>query len=349
MDARRAGPGVTTTAAAGEPRLRTRRDRLTAIGTRLGPFTRPHRRRLVTALAASVFVTLAQLAIPWPLSWIVDLAAPGRVSRSAPPGWLPTGGSPTLWPTLALVLVGVVLGGSEFLQRVAVGKYVIRSVNDARVGILSSSLRTDSSKRKRDPGDVVTRVVGDTARLRVGMKGALVHILQHGLFLVGVSVVLLALDVWLGLAYLAGLTLALGLAVVGADRAATLSRRQRERESRLVDEAMRAATTPGEDVVAKPVDRERSVAIISQVKGRTAVAVQGVLALTACLVLTLAVRFAGAGRLGTGDVALVSSYLLMLHYPMMRMGRQITRLGPQLTSAERLARLAPARPKGEAP
>jgi hypothetical protein len=35
----------------------------------------------------------------------------------------------------------------------------------------------------------------------------------------------------------------------------------------------------------------------------------------------------------------VASYMLMLHYPMMRIGRQVTRLGPQLTSAERLTRL----------
>lgn len=97
---------------------------------------------------------------------------------------------------------------------------------------------------------------------------------------------------------------------------------------------------PGVDAVDKDPDRERSVAVITQVKGLTAVAVQGVLALTACAVLILAVRFAEADQLNTSDVALVSSYLLMLHYPTMRMGRQITRLGPQITSAERLARLA---------
>jgi hypothetical protein len=38
----------------------------------------------------------------------------------------------------------------------------------------------------------------------------------------------------------------------------------------------------------------------------------------------------------------------MLHYPMMRLGRQVTRLGPQLTSAERLAGLAEPPTSGEA-
>jgi ATP-binding cassette, subfamily B, bacterial len=339
MAARRAGPGVTGTVAAGPAtgRQRTRRERLAVIASRLGPYARPHRRRLRVALGASVLVTLAQLAVPWPLSWLVDLAAPPSSSRSAPPSWLPTSGDPAIWMMACLVVVGAVLGASEYLQRVSVARYVVRSINDARVGVLTGTL---SASTKREPGDIVTRVVTDTARIRIGMKGALVHILQHGLFLVGVSVVMLALDVMLGLAYLTGLAVAFGIAAVGADRTATLSRRRRGRESRVVDEALRVATTAGEEAQVKAADRERPVAIISQVKGRTAVVVQVVLALTACLVLTLAVRFSASGRLGTGDLAVVASYLLMLHYPMMRMGRQITRLGPQLTSAERLARLA---------
>jgi ABC-type multidrug transport system fused ATPase/permease subunit len=323
--------------------LGKRLPRLALIGRRLGPFTRPHRRRLGTALVASVVVTAAQLALPSPLTWLVALTAPDGGDATVP-GWLLVFGSPLTTATVALIAVGVVFGLAEYVQRVAVAKYVVRSVNDTRVGILGGAERSTS-----DPGDVVTRVVNDTARLRVGMKGVLVHLLQHGLFLAGVSVVLLSLDPWLGLTYLAGLGLALGVAALGTDHVAALARRRRGRESRVVDEALRAASTPDEHIVARAADRTRSVAVIARAKGRTAGVVQGVLAVTACLVLTLAVRFAEDGRLHAGDVALVSSYLLMLHYPMMRMGRQITRLGPQITSAERLARLVePTRVGAEA-
>lgn len=314
--------------------LPTRRERLTAIRDRLGPFARPHRRHLRTALAASALVTAAQLALPWPLTWLVDLASNDGTAPAATAG-LPSIGGPAAWPVVALIVAGLLLGWSERFQRVAVAKYVVRSVNDARLGILAHPRGTGS----REPGDLLTRVVSDTARLRVGLKGVLVHVLQHGLFLLGVSVVLLALDVWLGLAYLTGLGVAIGVALVGTDRAAAMARLRRGRESRVVNDALRAATS-GTGLIARPTDRERSVAILTQLKGRTAWAVQGLLGLTACLVLTLAVHFTETGRLGTGDLALVSSYLLMLHYPMMRLGRQITRLGPQLTSAERLAGLA---------
>jgi ATP-binding cassette, subfamily B, bacterial len=319
--------------------LPTRAERLGEIRARLGPFARPHRRHLRAALAASVVVTAAQLALPWPLTWLVDLAS-GDGARPVAAAGLPDLGSSAAWPVLALVAVGLVLGWSEYFQRLAVAKYVVRSVNDARVGILTHPQDAVGHRgTPREPGDVLTRVVSDTARLRVGLKGVFVHVLQHGLFLLGVSVVLLALDVWLGLAYLAGLGVAIGVAVVGTDRAASMARLRRHRESRVVNDALRAATT-GQGLIARPTDRARSVAIITQVKGRTAWAVQGILGLTACVVLTLAVQFTEAGRLDTADLALVASYLLMLHYPMMRLGRQITRLGPQLTSAERLARLA---------
>ena len=314
--------------------LPTRRERLAAIRDRLGPFARPHRRHLRTALAASALVTAAQLALPWPLTWLVDLAS-NDAAEPATTGGLPGIGGPAFWPVVALIAVGLLLGWSERFQRVAVAKYVVRSVNDARLGILTHPRGAGSD----EPGDLLTRVVSDTARLRVGLKGVLVHVLQHGLFLLGVSVVLLALDVWLGLAYLAGLGVAIGVALIGTDRAAAMARLRRRRESRVVNEALRAATS-GTGLIARPTDRERSVAILTQLKGRTAWAVQGLLGLTACLVLTLAVNFTETGRLNTEDLALVSSYLLMLHYPMMRLGRQITRLGPQLTSAERLAGLA---------
>lgn len=314
--------------------LPARGERLAAIRDRLGPFARPHRRHLRAALVASVLVTAAQLALPWPLTWLVELGS-GQGSGPGVLAGLPGIGGSAAGPVVALVAVGLGLGWSEYYQRVAVAKYVVRSVNDARVGILTRSQGTAG----REPGDVLTRVVGDTARLRVGLKGVLVHGLQHGLFLLGVSVVLLALDVWLGLAYLAGLGVAIGVALVGTDRAAAMARLRRHRESRVVNDALSAATS-GQGLIARPTDRERSVAILTQLKGRTAAVFQGLLGLTACLVLTLAVQFTDSGRLSSADLALVASYLLMLHYPMMRLGRQVTRLGPQLTSAERLAGLA---------
>ena len=326
------------------PRTRTgggRRERLKAIVVGLGPFARPHRRRLGYALVASFIVTAAQLALPWPMKGIVELTLAEGQRNPWMSGLIPASGNPVIWLAGAFVVLGFAFGLAEHWQRLAVSRFVVPTINDARVGIFKRLIESSAPEDpRREAGDVVTRVVGDTARLRVGMRGVLVHLLQHGLFLVGVSAVLMAVDVRLGLGYLLGLLLALSVAVVGTAMTERLARGNRGRESRQAEAALRAATETGLELDAKDPDRERPIALITQVKGRAAWAVQGVLSVTACTVLMLAVRLTASGRLTTGDVALVASYLLMLHYPMMRLGRQITRLGPQITSAERLARLA---------
>jgi ABC-type multidrug transport system fused ATPase/permease subunit len=118
-----------------------------------------------------------------------------------------------------------------------------------------------------------------------------------------------------------------------------VARKRRGAESRRVGQVF-SALRSGAELLVKDPGRERADALLTQIKGRIAWAVQGVLAVTASVVLILAMRLSASGRLDQGDVALVASYLLMLHYPMSRIGRQVTRLGPQLTSAERLSRLA---------
>jgi ABC-type multidrug transport system fused ATPase/permease subunit len=329
---------------------RTRSDRLAAIAAGLGPFARPHRRQLVSAAFASVSLTAVQLAFPWPLKWLVDLSRP---VPSGTGGWaahLPAGADPVVWLAGSFALLGMAFGMAEYWQRVAISRFVVSAVNDARLGLFTRFLESSElGDKRRDPGDVVTRMVTDTARLRVGLKGLLVHVLQHGLFVLGVCAVLLLVDVRLGFSYLFGLALALAVALIGTDMTAAASRKSRGMQSRRVGDLLRAARA-GHEVPVKDPTRERPDPLLTQMKGRVAWAVQGVLAVAACLVLLLAMRLAGSGQLDQGDVALVASYLLMLHYPMTRIGRQITRLGPQLTSAERLTRLVQTRrPEGEHP
>ena len=122
---------------------------------------------------------------------------------------------------------------SEYWQRLAVSRFVVPTIDDARVGIFTRLISSSSPQDlARDPGDVLTRVVGDSARLRVGLRGLLTHLLQHGLFIVGVFVVLTVLDLRLGMVYLLGLLVALTIAGRGAVRTAAMARRARRRESK---------------------------------------------------------------------------------------------------------------------
>lgn len=295
----------------------------------LWPYARPHRRALRVAVLASLCVVAIRLAFPWPLRAVVELA----LARSG-------GLGAAVWPAGAFALLGVGLGLAEHGQRLSVARFTVRTVNAARMSGLDQHLRRSSSTSPlRGAGDVLTRLVGDAARVRVGLRGVLVHLMTHGAFLVGVCAVLVAVDPLLGGVYLAGLVVAAGLALLGGVTASRLARKRRGGETRLAERVLRIAADPAAQVRAKDPGRPRGGVEVTVQKGRTAWAAQGVLAAGACLALLLGVGRQKAGALSTGDLVLVTSYLLMSHHPMVRVARQLTRLGPLLTSAERLARL----------
>ncbi len=336
---------MTATVAVGPPatpgRRRPRPKRLSSVARGIGIYARPHRGQLAGALVAAVAVVLARLAFPWPLRGIVELSLSQGHRTEWLLGLVPGRGQPVLWLAGAFAVLGLALGLSEHFLRLTVAKFSVRTVNDARLGELGRLFDSAAAgNARRKPGDVLTRLVGDTARIRVGMRGALVHLLQHGIFLIGVCAVLLAIDLRLGLTYLVGMLGAAGVALIGAARASAVARKRRAHESHLAQKILDAAVDPATMRPAKDAGRRRTGADVTKIKGFTAAAVQCVLAVTACSVLFFAVRLEEAGRLSAGDLVTVGSYLLMLHYPMSRLGRQVTRLGPLFVSAERVARLA---------
>lgn len=335
-------------AAAPTPKSRTEkslRHRIMAAAKGLAPYARTHRRHMTAAVASSVAVAAGRLALPWPIRGIIDLTIPGT-GRT---GVLATGhsrGATMAWLVGGLVVLGIGIGLAEYRQRVAVARFTVGTVNGARVALLDRFLESSTpSDRGRHPGDVLTRAVGDTARLRVGFRGVLVHGLQHGTFVIGVFVVFLLLDARLGLSYLVGLVAAGVVAMVGTQRTAAVARHRRIRDSRLAGRVLELATDPEAVAKTSDPDRPRTGTEITRIKGRTSAAVQGLLGVSACAVLLMAVRLESAQELATGDLVVVGSYLIMLHHPVIRLGRQVTRLGPQIISAERLTRL-PKRTRG---
>lgn len=304
-------------------------DRVRAGVAGLWPCARPHRRALVVAVLASLCVVAIRLALPWPLRAVVELA----VVRSG-------GLGAAVHPAVAFALLGVGLGLAEHRQRLSVARFAVRTVNAARLSSLEAHLRLSSTASPlRGPGDVLTRLVGDAARVRIGLRSVLVHLMTHGAFLLGVCVVLVAVDPVLGGVYLAGLLAAAGVALRGAARASGVARQRRGRETRLAERVLRVTANPAAKVRVKDPGRARSGVQITVCKGRTAWAAQGVLAVSACAALVLGLARRKAGALSTGDLVLVAHYLRMSYHRMVRVGRQLTRLGPLLASAERLARV----------
>jgi ABC-type transport system involved in cytochrome bd biosynthesis fused ATPase/permease subunit len=77
----------------------------------------------------------------------------------------------------------------------------------------------------------------------------------------------------------------------------------------------------------------------TRMEGLTILAVHALLGLTVVSVLALGGQAVRAGRMQPADLFTVLFYLLQVHNPTVRLGRQAMRLGRVLASAERLVKL----------
>lgn len=215
--------------------------RLPTVVRRLRPVARAHRRWLLFGSLGTLLVVVCRLALPWPLKGVVDLAV-----KDDTPALLDlesTADGRVYWLAGAFVAIAVARGFAELAQRLSFARFAIGLVHDARAEALGRLQREGAAGR--DPGDLIARIVGDSARLKSGLKGVLIRFTQNGTFFVGVCVMLLIIDPLLGVVFVAGGTVILGVAAFGASRVARISRRLRKREGRIAAH-MHAVMSGGE-------------------------------------------------------------------------------------------------------
>lgn len=323
----------------------------------LGPYARPHRHWLVAGSVGTVFVVACRLAFPWPLRGVLELSFPQEFGATGVVALVPSAGDPIVWLAGAFVLLVLLQGLSELVQRVSFARFAIGTVHDARSAAVGLLTQPGGGARSRDPGDLIARVIGDSARVKAGIKGVLIRLTQNGLFFVGVCAMLLVIDLRLGLVFVAGGTLVAVLAFAGSARVSTIARRLRRNEGRLARKMHRLLSDPelaADEDEARELQETyarsgRAEAKIARLEGLVIWGVHGLLALTACSVLILGVDAVRAGRLEPGDLSVVLFYLVMVHNPTVRVGRQALRLGRVLASAERLGKILETPPEPAVP
>jgi ATP-binding cassette subfamily B protein len=322
--------------------------RLVRVIGQLRPQIRAHRRLLVVGTLGTLIVVACRLAFPWPLRGILEVAF--DTPDAAVASLVPSSGDPMLWLGGAFLAIVVAQGIGELVQRLSFARFSIGVVHDLRTQALARLERGAN-----DPGDVIARVIGDSARFKSGLKGVLIRLTQNGTYFVGVCVMLTIIDPELGLVFTVGGTIILVLAIVGASRVARVSRRLRKREGQLAGRMHEALLDRGpalDDVVEESERRAaRAEAKTTRMEGTTMLGVHALLGLTTVAVLALGLDAVQAGRLSAGDMFTVLFYLVQVHNPMVRLGRQAVRLGRVLASAERLIKLthAPAPAPAAAP
>ena len=312
------------------------RARLRPLLQGLAPLMRRHRGLFLRGLAFTCALVGTRLLLPLPLTAIVQISA-GR------PAFLPAWGDPVVLLSAAFVFLALMAGIAEHFQRLDFAHFANRSLTDARAAAVARLMQREGETSE----ELMAQVMLDSAKVKLGLKGVLNHIILNGLWVLGTCAALAVADVRLGVVQLCGSAVTIVLAVVGASRTAALADEHRRGETRLsgvVHEVVRdTGTGDGDD----DLNELRSLGAasaqadvrMSRWENRTTVAVHGVLTLTAVLVLTVGIGAVEGGRLSAAVMFSVVAYMLMLHRPGVRLARQITRLGPLLVSANHLGRV----------
>jgi len=320
----------------------------------LAPFARPHRRALLPGVLGALGVVAARLAFPWPLRGVLELTLHQGGSRGATVAKLvPAGADPSLWLTASFVAIIVVWAAAEYVQRLAFARFAAGTVRDARDAAIKR-LETNGGT-DRDPGEVLARIMGDSARLKSGIRGVLVGTTRNGIFFVGVSAIVLIIDVKIGLVFIAGGVLSVVVACIGAHKAARLSRKFRRRESALTGRLHNLLATASDAAAAEPLDTRAKTktagrpadAGLSRIEGFTTITIHLVLAAATCAILVLAINAGRAGTVSPGAIFILLVYVTLMHNKIVSFGRMIVRTGRVITSAERLAGIATPNQRSE--
>ncbi len=287
---------------------------------------------------AGLVLVAARVALPWPLRAVVD-----RWTAEASAGSVVF---PWTWPmdpvlAMGLAFLGLVLlvGLADYLERLWFARFSIATLRDLRARAIAAV--ESGGYRKNETGDLIARLIGDTARAKAGLRGFLVHVLTNGALFVGVVLVLFALNPALGLIFaVAGAGTAL-LTGWGARQMLQASLRLRRKEGRLAERIHSLVHGSGKKRRLRQLDRLNGRHEVHQARlqGRVTWAAHGFFGLAVAVALWTGSATVGSGRGDPGDVVVVMLYALMLRGPFAQLSRQGVRTGRIFSAAYRVVQV----------
>ncbi len=329
---------------------------------RIVALLRPHAHGEGTRLTAGIALSVAIVAIhvirPWPLKWILDGLA-GSNPAGAVEAWLATDPSRGIL-VLSLVFVALALAGAaaEFVQVLVLNGLGNRILYRFRTALFANLMQQPLVFHEaRDMGELVTRVLYDTSRLRRGVNGLMIRVFQAVALFAATLAVLFWLDPLLGAVLALGGLLALASMQSRGRRIAVASREQRRKEGKLaalmtddlgsVRELQTFGTSMGATHARFQRKNEKSLKQEQRVRKLAAglvLRVELLLAVSVAVALWIGATAVASGRLTPGDLVLFISYAVALRAPFASFAYQTARLGRTRACAERLARIAETEP-----
>ena len=316
---------------------------------------RPHVTRNWKALAgaggASIVLTAANLAKPWPLALVVD-----RLLDRPAPFTLDTGDARLLAiVAAAVILIAVAEAAAQYASDLRLQVAGERISHDLRLRVYEHLQRLSLGfHQQRQKGDLVTRVTGDVNAMGDLFAQSLGSIVQAGLLATGMTVVLLVIDPLLALVSLATTPLVMVLSYVYRNRVRSQARVRRAEEGQIASVASEALSAMAvikafgsEDYESRRVREgsERRLAAgveVARLQARFDGLVGSVRAFGTALVLVVGAIRVSHGAISPGELLVFASYTRKAQSPMRSLAREMTKIAATMAKADRLAELLAA-------
>jgi ABC-type multidrug transport system fused ATPase/permease subunit len=302
----------------------------------LRPYGRIYRPWLVKGTLATVGLVLLRLALPWPLKGVIEVLMPHHHPKHTHLAWVPSFGDPVLWFVGGFVLLVLLVGIAEMLQRICMAKFATHTVHDLRAAAVRGAARRGGQE---DPGELIARIIGDAARIKESLKGILIHASQNGLLFLGVAVVFLFISPKLSAYFFAGGLIAIGIGVYTSSRVATVFRKQRKKEGAYATALFRGLENDSLDLDRLNQSSATKDVRITKMMTLSSLVVHVALAATTGIAVWAGSGQVKAGTLSAGDLFLFITYALTVHHRVVQVGRQLSRSGKVMACVDRIGSL----------
>lgn len=301
-------------------------------------FGRPYRSSLIRGGLATIGVVFFRLAMPWPLRGVIELVLPYTTGDMRLISYLPDWGNPIVWLGVSFVLIAFGIGLSELRQRIFMKTYSSYTVRDMRSAALRSVVQAKSRDTRQAAGDLIARIVGDSARTKAELSSFLIHATQNGLLFLGVSFVVFFLSPELGYFYLLSGIAATWISYRFFFKVAATASQQRKREGKyavMIQKSLEYGDVDTRTEDANVISTEKDLQI-TRLIGKSTLLVNVVLAVLTAVALWIAVGDVKSGGLKPGELFLFIAYILTVHRRLVQLGRQLARGGKMLANVRRI-------------
>src|SRR4051795_324464 len=324
----------------------------TASAKLIRGLVRRHWLALFSGGAGAVVLTLAPLAPPVPLRWVID-----RVIGEQSGGFrLDGAGLRMLWIAgIAVVLISLVSAAGTFVAEIGLSRAGERIAHDLRVATYAHLQRLSLAFHdRRQKGDLVTRLTEDADQVGELFSESIGTMAQAVLILAGMAAVTFLLDPVLA-AVMFAVTPVLGIVTVHYRRkvkAAAKSQRAREGEiASLAAEslsAMRVVKAFGgeryeqERVLDRSEERRQFGVVAAGLEARFGGAVEVIGAVTMAVVLVFGTYRVASGAMSLGALVVFVQYSRKVYQPLKDIAKQSSRVAKRMARADRVAEVLSA-------